>query len=178
MKRFPDSARVSKFIHLVRHPGDFVRSAIRKGWHKNDSIWESGRIKLSDTERWSRFSHIEKLSWLWVTTNQYIREFQNSVSADRFMVIRIEDISDSLKQMEVLFDFVGSKSIPKEILGRFLNHKINELGFHPNEPPNMKKVIDFPEYNSWSSSMKEEVWSLVLELALKHEYNKTVDVKP
>ena len=28
----------AKFVHVVRHPGDFVRSAVRKGWHKNDGL--------------------------------------------------------------------------------------------------------------------------------------------
>ena len=49
----------SIFVHLVRHPGDFVTSAVKKGWHKNDSIWEAGRVKMADKNQWHRMDQIE-----------------------------------------------------------------------------------------------------------------------
>lgn len=60
--------RGAKFVRLTRHPGDFVASAARKGWYRNDTIWEAGRPKPADEKRWESWSQTEKLAWLWDTT--------------------------------------------------------------------------------------------------------------
>ena len=68
--------RKSKFVHIIRHPGDFVRGGIRKGWHKNDSIWESGRVRMIDQGEWNRLDQMERLFWVWWVTNQFLEEFK------------------------------------------------------------------------------------------------------
>ncbi len=150
-----DLFRRSKFVHLVRHPGDFVRSAARKGFHQNDSIWEAGRVRMKDTDTWDRLGQLERLSWLWKTSHQFIEDFKTQIKADRIMTCRIEDILHETTVVQTLLDFIGADTIPAETIQEVQQIKINELRIGPDEPPNMKKVAHFPTYPVWDQQMKE-----------------------
>ena len=94
----------SKFIHLVRHPGDFVRSAIRKGWHANDSIWESGRLKMEDPE-WGEMSYVAKLSWLWTQANKYLSSVLSELSSERVLTVKAEDMFFNINTVKKYTNF-------------------------------------------------------------------------
>ncbi len=161
----------SKFVHLVRHPGDFVRSALRKGWHRNDSIWESGRVRMKCNEEWYELDQIEKLSWVWKITNGFIEEFKNEVEAGRIRTYKIEDISCSTDTVQSLFRFVGSSGIPLENIRKIQNTRVNEFRKGPDEPPNMKKLAVFPEYENWTPEMKRKLRKHTRSLAVKYGYD-------
>lgn len=156
----------AKFVHLIRHPGSFIRSALMKGWHLNDSIWESGRIKMNDVNQWKQLSHTQKLGWVWKATNEYIHNFCNSINPGRYMVVKLEDITRIPEKFESLLQFTGSKSIlsMQQIAGLQQN-KINELHIDSNEPDNMFKSKNYPVYDEWSDEKKESVKEYVKDLA-------------
>lgn len=159
----------AKFIHLVRHPGDFVRSAIRKGFHKNDSIWESGRVKIDDNKIWEKMGHIEKLSWVWNTTNFFIEELKQKIGNKRVYTCKLEDISKKEKIKELL-SFIGAKDVLLE-QNHMLHQKIeNKFRIRPNEPLNMKKTENFPFYSDWDYDTKTEFKNTVGNLAIKYGY--------
>jgi hypothetical protein len=146
----------SKFVHLIRHPGDFVASAVKKGWHLNDSIWEAGRVRMAGHDAWTRLTHIEKLSWTWHTTNEYITRFGTDLEQGRFAAYRIEDILSDEQPARSLMAFTGIKNeVMSESINTLRNKKINELEIHANEPPNMKKQAVFPVYREWPQEMKD-----------------------
>ncbi|MFC2146357.1 sulfotransferase, partial [Acidobacteriota bacterium] len=161
----------SKFVHLVRHPGDFLRSAIRKGWHKNDSIWESGRVKMKDKKQWAQMDQIERLSWLWMTTNQFIEDFKTQVHRSRVFTLKFEDLVEKKKTVKKLLKFIGGHPIAPEKIDEIQRTKINELHIHPNEPPTMKKVVDFPLYSQWDDEMKNKLKKYGKKLGLIYNYD-------
>lgn len=165
-KRFQES----KFVHVVRHPGDFVRSALRKGWHKNDSIWESGRVKMADTDRWDQMDHIEKLSWVWNTTNLFIEEFKKNIDSGRVLTLKIEALSENKDKRNELFQFIGAQGIPPEKIEGLLSEGVNTFRIGPNEPPNMKKNRDFPSYPSWDEIQKNKLKAIAGTLAGRYNY--------
>lgn len=162
--------RASKFVHVVRHPGDFVRSAVRKGWHKNDSIWEAGRVKMADTDRWAQLDHIEKLAWVWTATNLFIEEFKTSINSSRVLTLKIEDLSGDKHTRDELFQFVGAREIPLGKIEHLLDEGVNKFRIGPNEPPNIKKVRDFPAYPLWEEDWKTKLKTAAGTLAGRYRY--------
>jgi hypothetical protein len=172
---FPIIARIfkkSKFIHLIRHPGDFVRSAIMKGWHLNDSIWESGRVRMNHTAEWNKLNHIEKLAWVWKTTNEFIHNYFRNLSCERCLTIRFEDMVSRPEILNNIYSFVGcSKAIKAETISEFLSRKINEHKIGLNEPPNMKKLAFYPKYQEWPASDKHIILEYVGSHCNHYNYN-------
>ncbi len=147
----------SIFVHVVRHPGDFVTSAVKKGWHKNDSIWEAGRVKMADKNQWNQIDQIERLSWLWYTTNHFIEEFKKQIETRRIITTTLEKVANNTKEVKKLLEFASAADIKKEKINELQKKKINELHIHPDEPPNMKKTKNFPAYNQWNNEMKQKL---------------------
>src|SRR6056297_2758382 len=77
MELFPDA----KFVHLYRHPGEFVRSAIRRNYYTENNPDNLKRIVPLDNpekDHWENFSQIEKTAWLWNETNLFIEHFKDN----------------------------------------------------------------------------------------------------
>ncbi len=147
----------AKFVHLARHPGDFVASAARKGWHRNDSIWESGRARLADERRWSAMDQVERLAWLWDFTNRYLRDFLASLPAARRMTCRLEDLLDGERAVKALFSFCGAAMPKAEKVTAVQVRPVNTLWVDADEPDNMKKNPAFPAFRDWPAGEREKV---------------------
>ena len=160
----------SKFVHVVRHPGDFVRSAVMKGWHKNDSIWEAGRVKAADRARWERMDQIQQLSWVWETTNRFIHEFMDRLSPGRGLTKRFENLVEDTGEVGELLEFMGAGFIETEKIREMQAKRVNALHIHAGEPPNMKKVSDFPPYREWDEGMKGKLKEITGALAKQYGY--------
>ncbi len=160
----------SKFVHLVRHPGDFIRSAVRKGWHKNDTIWESGRVKSQDSVQWNEMDQVERLSWVWAATNSFIDGFASKLEPGRYERFKIEDLVSGVDSMTRLIRFTGAEAIPAEKIRQIQGERINELYIGPSEPPNMKKVLHFPCYSDWDRDLKEKLFRYAGALANLYGY--------
>lgn len=155
-----------RFIHLVRNPGDFVRSAIMKGWHANDSIWESGRVKMKDPETWNSLSHIEKLAWVWSTTNSFISDFLSTLPIWQHKTVRMEDLVADSQVLEDLLQFIGCHD-DKDQAAMMSVHsvRVNELQIHEAEPPNMHKISTYPAYSEWDAIAKESLRKITGKIA-------------
>ena len=160
----------AKFIHLTRHPGYFVTSAIKKGWHKNDSVWEYGRVKMKDDKRWMGLSQIEKLSWVWDETHAYIENFKTLHSKD-FLTLKLEDLTTKPSIVNSLLNFIGAENkLDKNKINSILKRKINEVTIS-EEPKNMYKLATYPAYNNWTDSDKNELKEFVSETVKLYQYN-------
>ena len=100
-----------------------------------------------------------------------IEEFKNEVEADRIRTYKIEDISCSTDTVQSLFRFVGSSGIPLENIRKVQNTRVNEFRKGPDEPPNMKKLAVFPEYEKWTPEMKRKLRKHTRSLAVKYGYD-------
>ena len=145
----------SRFVHIVRHPGDFVRSARMKGWHANDSIWESGRIKMENLNEWQLLTQIEKLAWVWKETNQFIEKFKMTIPASKIQTYKVEDLFQKTESVKSLLQFMKADVLTDQQISSIQKTKINDLFIGNNEPGNMRKVSNYPKYNEWSETDKD-----------------------
>lgn len=161
----------AKFIHLVRHPGDFVRSAIMKGWHKNDSIWEAGRIRFKDAEAWQKLDQIEKLAWVWSETNKYISTFTNNCLHSNSLFVKLEKFVRDTNVFKDIISFSGSSATlnENEIL-EVQKTKVNALEIHQSEPLNMHKLSNYAKFDDWPEKDKQSVRNFVEPLSSQYGY--------
>lgn len=149
---FPDS----RFVHLYRHPADFVRSGIRRGYYQPGNEDDIKRIIPSDSnEDWQSYSRVEKVGWLWNQTNSFIEQFKSTTKAD-YMNFNFNSLS--LASVKELFNFLNLE-IPENKIEKLLNQKSN-----------VQKHGDFPEYNQWTDQQKSDLKNVCLHLATKYGY--------
>lgn len=164
---FPES----RFIVLVRHPGDFVASAARKGFLKNENIWEAGRIKMNNRVKWSKLSHIEKLAWLWTSTHLFIDKFLKTISEERYFLIRFEEMVSQHEKLADLLMFTGLDDINSRKLIKLQDERVNELKILAYEPDTMRKNKDFPAYAKWDPQMINSLKKYTGDIPAKYGYN-------
>jgi hypothetical protein len=162
----------AKFVHLLRHPGDFVASAARKGWYSNDSIWESGRPKPASAAIWHGWTLVQKLGWLWDASNGFLRNFSRGLNDERVRTCRLEDLVADTDRAAGLFAFCGVPIPAKNVITDMQAKKINRLWVDPQEPSNMHKDPGFPAYGDWPVTMKNELWQMVGATAAGFGYKR------
>ncbi|XOF35364.1 MAG: sulfotransferase [Candidatus Electrothrix sp. YB6] len=156
----------AKFIHLVRHPYDFVRSGMRRNYY-NDHQWDFVRITpLPDdpaAAAWKTGSQLEKCAWLWTATNAHIDDFFHSIPDDRRLFMRSENIfnnaGDSVQK--VLSFIADGKNLPnagkiEKVLGMKLN---------------LQTYGNFPKAAGWSPEEKKILQQHCGVLMKKYEYD-------
>lgn len=151
----------AKFIHIIRHPGSFVRSGIRRKWYSENQVWEMGRIVPFDKDiKWEEMNLISKISWLWNETNQFIEAFKRKVPEYKTLTIKSEDLFNKDETINKIFNFIDVKN----------PHSKNEIEKLLNQPVNAQKVNEFPKYKNWIKQQKEDLRKYS-NLAGKYSYN-------
>lgn len=153
-KMFPDA----RFVHLYRHPGEFVRSGIRRGWFDTNKSATLKIIKPESNSRisWDHYSQIQKISWVWKETNEFIEEFMNDLDENRKM--KFDFNQKSLISIKELVDFLDLDISEKTIEAK-MDKKVNR-----------QKVNEFPRYENWTDDQKMELKEICGELADKYQY--------
>lgn len=155
-KMFPNAL----FVHLNRHPGEFVRSAIRRNFYSNN-IEDLKRIIPTSgspmSEGWTAKSQIYKNAWLWNETNLFIEKFKTAVPEERCFYFNFNDLT--------------VKHVAE--LTRFLNVNIDErkIGSLLGEKRNVQKKGDFAFYDNWTEEDKSDLKDICGELATRYGYN-------
>lgn len=135
------------FIHLVRHPADFVRSGIRRKWYTGEHSHDIGRIvplKEPYKTSWPQMSPIEKMGWLWNETNTCISEFVKTIDQDSWLLVRSEDLFSEVAVSKRIFNFLGISGINERHVQRLIA-----------TPQNPQRKGFFAKYPEWSASDKE-----------------------
>ena len=133
----------ARFIHVVRHPADFVRSGMRRDYYGEGNI-QHQRLTPSSHPQWASYSELEKIAWEWNEINAFVEDFKASLPASRVMTIRSESLfRDSGSILQVL-EFMGIADDP--VLRR-------EVG-RPHKPVNQQRKGSFPKYAEWSPKEK------------------------
>ncbi len=148
----------SQFIHLHRHPFEFVRSGIRRNYYQGHN-WDFARIHPAgthpDAQRWLTMSQMAKVAWNWQAVNQHIMAFFDTLSPDRQMTLAAADLflaGDA--QIAELYNFIN---VPIPQGSRFKTLLA--------QPSNQQTDGDFPEYSEWSSQECATVMCEVEEVA-------------
>lgn len=133
----------SKFVHVVRHPGEVIVSAMRREWYsgnRNDRWRIAPRdLKLSSSCFWSDASPFQKNVWNWVETNNWIFDFISSLPGDKYLTLKSEDIfSGDVNTLGEFYRFIGgaeptNKEIQSVLVGKY----------------NRQAVGSYPSMESW-----------------------------
>jgi hypothetical protein len=135
----------SRFIHLYRHPGDFVRSAIRRHWYSG-TYYDVCRPRMKEDEAWAAMTDIEKLSWLWNATNEYIEEFLAAInSSDHYLQVRCEDVFSDVEIGAKIAQFVGAQ-LSQRSIETMQKRRINQQRTGVMRP-----------YNQWNEEEKQQL---------------------
>jgi hypothetical protein len=135
----------SQFIFLHRHPGEVVRSGMRRGYYDHHR-WDADRIAPRPEDPaaqfWQSWSPFERNCWYWHAVNRLGLEF----------VARHPDRCFTLRSSELFDAEPGSLSA----LGRFLGLKRPE-GLAPASaaPRNAQQKGEFARYGAWSHEQRE-----------------------
>lgn len=150
-----------RFIHLVRHPGEFVRSGMRRGYYTAHSIADYTKIRPKDTDeaqgKWAKYSRVEKISWLWYRTNKFIEKIK-LMHPEKVLFIKSEQLfNDTEQTVSLISEFAGFDAGP--------DIEIN-VG-----PKNMQRAGHYPHYQNWSNVDKNAMKTITGELAAKYNYH-------
>ena len=149
----------AQFIHLVRHPGDFVRSGIRRKWYEGHDA-DVGRIVPTDSSNWNNMTQIERIACLWNETNQFIEDFKSNLkNSDRIIFVKAEDLFSMPETTLKIFEFLQLEPPPEKKISKIIKH-----------PVNVQKEGDFPEYHQWNFKQKEQLKKYAT-LSSKYNYN-------
>ncbi|HIA30627.1 MAG TPA: sulfotransferase [Candidatus Marinimicrobia bacterium] len=142
----------AKFIHLVRHPGEFVRSGIRRGYYTRMNAEISGHLEPRENssliEKWSIMSQIEKIAWQWNTINCEIENFKKTIPPNKICTIQSQSMFINPEVTIQLFDFIGVANPFIGTRGRSCLKNIL------NHPINVQKIGSYPTYDNWSNKDK------------------------
>lgn len=94
-----------RFLHIVRHPEEFVRSAMARGYY-NSNYANQSRIFPRDINTWESYNLVEKNYWNWLATNQFIENFKQNTSKDTF-TLKAEDMFSNDEVRESSIDFLS-----------------------------------------------------------------------
>jgi hypothetical protein len=142
----------AKFIHLVRHPADFVRSGMRRNYYKEGSI-QHQRLQLLDNDKWNKMSRVEKISWEWNEINSAIEDFKNKCDQSRIMMIKSEDLFTQPELIGAIFTFINQ---PNPFQSWPIERVRNKL---INKPMNKQITGYFPKYSGWTAEDKLKLQS-------------------
>lgn len=143
---FPDA----KFVHLVRHPLEFIESGLKRNYYTN-SVEDSRRLNADDFfNSQDHATQISKIAWLWFTTNDFIRQLSKK-NAHKFFLFPFHNLE--LKSIRELLTFLEVNVSDTEILKMI------------GKPVNVQKKGEAKSFNDWSNIEKEYVEKLCLDLS-------------
>jgi len=153
---FPNSV----FIHLVRHPADFVRSGVRRKWYTGNHSHDIGRIVPRSgalAKEWDSFSQVAKIGWLWNETNRFIEEFAKQ-QPERCLTLKAEGLFAATEESKRVFDFLELTGYNRKAVDRIIQ-----------KPANPQRKGSFPKYADWKDEDRDAL-QRVAPLAVKYGY--------
>lgn len=101
----------SRFVYSHRHPGEFVRSGMRRGWyrsHPNDPTRLVPRDGTPEASAWDRWERFEKICWLWAAFNaECLRCYDLLDPARRMILASREQWVHPVDSANRIFRFAG-----------------------------------------------------------------------
>jgi len=151
---FPDT----KFVHLNRHPGEFVKSALRRKFYNNvDDIKRI--VPIEDNQyykQWKGLDPVQKNSWLWTETNHFIEKFKSTLPEENHFYFDFSSLN--MGQINDLCDFLK------------VNLKASSIRKIMKKPVNVQKSGKIADYTDWAEKDKESLHQICGDLASKYNY--------
>ena len=111
---------------------------------------DEGRIISKDDSTWGNFSQVQKITWLWLETNRFIREFANR-NQGKVYYLNSKDLFTNVKEIQSMLSFLGVSGISEEQLSSQIAVRVNK------QPKNKKTKL--------TNSDRIEIQELVQKLS-------------
>ncbi len=137
----------ARFLFLHRHPGEYVRSGMRRGWYF-DHYWDPWIIDPQpghpDHTAWARWDQFRRICWKWNAITTFLADFADSVGPQRVTTMSFEELVDPASDAVArIFDAADVTPPDEELVQRLLAIRVNA-----------QTTRDFPKYASWDASQK------------------------
>jgi len=149
----------SVFVHLYRHPGEFVRSGIRRQWYLDEKV----KLKLIQpnkldpfAEGWDSFTNLQKISWLWMKTNEFIERFKKTLPEDRYFNFNFNLLT--IENLKYLIKFIDANISPSKIKKKI------------SKKTNVQHEGVYSMYKNWKTEDKELLIKICGKLAHQYGY--------
>jgi len=110
-----DKLPETRFVHIIRHPYEVIRSGMRRNWYKELNSELSGHISPELGEQayndWPDYSREQKIAWLWKQTNEIIEKLKIKLDSDRFLTIKSSEMFNNELSLIELLEFIGADDI-------------------------------------------------------------------
>jgi len=153
-KIFPDA----KFVHLVRHPGEFIRSGIGRNYYDGGVRDQMRIFPIDDKEKasWDGHSSYEKVAWLWNETNQFIEEFKKEMPENQHHFFNLNSLNiDSVIELLSFIELeISASKIRKSIPKKQNTQQSHKVG----------------TYDEWDPKVREDIQQITQELCTTYGY--------
>jgi len=140
----------ANFIHLVRHPAEFVRSGMRRGYYDDRDSAESGHLFPAESDevfgRWDEMSRVAKIAWYWNQIHQGVEDARPGIAAERFLEVRADALFSDPDTVLKILNFCGVAQTEQARCMR-------EVG----EPVNAQTSGKFPGFENWTAADRESL---------------------
>jgi hypothetical protein len=117
----------TRFILLVRHPVEFVRSALSRGFFDDSHPHSLEHIRATDTtdigRRWLTATPFEKCLWYWNEVNRLVYDFFLDIPKEIWRIQLMENIS--VETVSEIYDFLNIKGFNESAIRDLLGIKVN-----------------------------------------------------
>jgi len=137
----------AKFLHMVRDPRFFVRSAIRCQWYARGRIHAGMKPRHGEDayDLWPLWGEFQRSAWYWMACNRWIRLFGKHIGRDRFLRFYAEDLFAG-RRLDELAAFLGL-SLPADAEVRHVLER----------PLNAEAPGDFTDVSNWTQTLHDEL---------------------
>jgi len=119
----------SKFIHIIRHPGGFVRSGIRRKYYTGNEL-DFGRIipikSNPVSQQWDSLSQLEKTAWLWNETNALIERVKSTLTKKRVFTIKSDELFKDPINFQKMGTFLGLSRLDLDTISAIIKKPVNK----------------------------------------------------
>lgn len=171
----PAIARVlpqSRFIHLHRHPADFVRAAYERGWytsHRNDRFRILPRPDDPAYDLWPHWDSFRKVCWNWQACHRFATAFKRTLSGDRVLTIRSEELFDVQSGVHArLFGFLGVEPPPESAIAAVLRARRDSSSHEGTATPPLSE---------WSTEWRQALLEIAGETMAELGYELEPDTR-
>jgi hypothetical protein len=143
----------ARFVFSHRHPGEFVRSGVRRNWyvsHPNDATRLTPRPGTAAAEAWEDWGQFEKICWLWAAFNEECLRCYGLLDPGRRMTVPSQQLWDNpVDVSERIFRFVALEPpSPEAIRATYeVRHNSQTRG-------------DFDHFEDWPEDQKATLYRI------------------
>jgi hypothetical protein len=149
---FPDAL----FVHLIRHPVDFIISGLKRDYYTNKPDDIKRIIPQNMKRGWDRSDRVSKIAALWAETNRFIEEFKSELDVSRQFTLSFSEFN--ITRLLELTGFMETEVSLKRIENRI------------DKPSNKQISGDYKKYDSWKQDEKNAVKEICGFWAEKYKF--------